>query len=98
LNVRPYSLLNKRGDRKYGYVHVLAPDSINRSTLCGKTTETPLGYWEETDEPVTCPLCSREPRIVARPIKTRPITIEEYSGNLRPIYRLKGVQIKRLKA
>ena len=57
MNIRPYTLLNKRGDKQHGYVHALTPDSPNRITVCGKQTETALGYWEETDDPVDCPKC-----------------------------------------
>jgi hypothetical protein len=57
MNVRPYTLLNKRGDKRYGYVHALAAESFTRTTECGKRAVTALENWEETDEPVTCPKC-----------------------------------------
>jgi|SaaInl7_200m_RNA_FD_contig_21_2006862_length_237_multi_6_in_0_out_0_1 hypothetical protein len=60
MNVRPYTLLNKRGDKQYGYVHALAPDSPTRLTECGKRTDTALGYWDEIDEPVNCPKCLKK--------------------------------------
>ena len=61
MNIRPFTLLNKRGDKKYGYVHAMAPDTFSRVTMCGKRTETALGYWEESEDPVTCPKCLAQP-------------------------------------
>ena len=96
MNVKPYSLLNKRGDKKYGLVHTLAPGSYPRITQCGKPTETALRYWEETEEPVTCPGCSGNPKIAVKPTEARPIAIRESRDKQRLTIQLKGIPIKRV--
>jgi hypothetical protein len=96
MNVKPYSLLNKRGDKKYGLVHTLTPGSSPRITQCGKPTETALGYWEETEEPLTCPGCSGEPKIAVIPTKVRPKAIRESREKQRLAIQSRGILIKRL--
>jgi hypothetical protein len=59
MNIRPYQIINKKGDRKYGMIHILVPALSERKTLCGHYIDRKYGYWEETTDPVTCPRCLR---------------------------------------
>ena len=59
MNVKSYTLLNKRGDRAYGLVHRLIESSGERKTRCGKHLDRHPSNWVETDEPVNCGLCQK---------------------------------------
>ena len=64
MNVKSYTLLNKRGDKKYGLIHAVSRPPDSHMTVCGRPIGGKLDNWEETAEPVTCPRCLRKARKV----------------------------------